>query len=151
MNNLVVKLLFNDSVKQHYYVRRDDCGDEYIALRGKKALGNGGLDHIYLINPETVGLWITSGAINSTIRRLQAKVSDLRLEQLGSGEAVLSAPLGQLDTLCRIAGARLRPQLSNDRKQRLAEQIKPFRFSKGHAIENRQTARFSRIALRLIK
>jgi hypothetical protein len=63
----MTRLVFNDSVKQRYYVRRDECGDEYIALRGKKALGNGDLDHINLINLEIVGLWITSGVINSTI------------------------------------------------------------------------------------
>ena len=121
MNNLIIRHIFNDAVKQHRYVRRDETGVEYIALRGKKALGNGGLDHIYLITSDKLGLWITSGTINATIRRLQSKVSNLKGEQLGDGEAVLSAPLDQLENLCKAAGARVRPRyseevLSNKRK-----------------------------------
>ena len=136
----MARLVLNDTVKQRYYIRRDDSGDEYLALRGSKALGNGGLDHIYLMDTETVGLWITSGAINSTIRRLQAKVPGMRVEQLGGGEAVLSAPLIQLDTLCQAAGARIRPHLTDEQKKRLTERIKPFRFSKRDAKEKQQTA-----------
>ena len=119
----VTKIIFDETVKHKYYIRRDDSGDEYLALRGSKALGNGGLDHIYLMDTETVGLWITSGAINSTIRRLQAKVPGMRVEQLGDGEAVLSAPLNQLDDLCQAAGARIRPRYSEEtltRKRRAA-------------------------------
>jgi hypothetical protein len=129
MNNLIIRHIFNDAVKQHRYVRRDATGVEYIALRGKKALGNGGLDHIYLINLETVGFWITRGTIKSTIRRLQAKVSGLRVEQLGDGEAVLSAPLNQLDDLCQAAGARIRPRYSEEtltRKRRAARHARAY-------------------------
>lgn len=75
--------IFSDSIKSRYFVRRDDCRHEYIVLRGQKALGNGGLDHIYLINEDLVGLWVTSGRIMATIRRLQEKVPGLREEQAG--------------------------------------------------------------------
>lgn len=124
------KLTFNDNVKDRYYVRRDQCGDEFIALRGAKALGNGGLDHIYLIGPNMVGLWITSGQINRTVHRLQLQVPDLKVEQLGDTEAVLSAPISSLFHLCKSAGARVRPRLSPERKKHLSEQTKRFRFSK---------------------
>lgn len=139
-NNPITRLVFDDTVKRHYYIRRDECGAEYIALRGKRALGNGGLDHIYLISPYTLGLWITSKQINRTIEKLQSKVADLKVEQLGDDEAVLSVPLSQLDTLCQAAGARVRPQLTDIQKQKLTERIKSFRFSKGHAKEKQKTA-----------
>ena len=126
----VERLTFSDEAKRRYVIRRDDCGDEYIALRGKKALGNGGLDHTYLIGPITMGLWITSGAIKSTVRRLQDKVPDLRIEQLGQDEAVLSAPVSQLDTLCGAANARVRQQLSGEQKRALVEAGKGSRFRK---------------------
>ena len=133
------KLTFSESVKQHYYVRRDECGAAYIALRGKKALGNCGLDHIYLISSDTVGLWVSSKQINRTIERLQSQVADLKVELLGDDEAVLSASISQLDALCRATGARVRPQLTDIQKQKLTERVKSFRFSKGHAKEKQKT------------
>jgi len=134
------KLTFSESVIHRYYAKRDNCGDEYIALRGKKSLRNGGLDHIYLINRETVGLWITSKQINRTIKKFQSKVPDLKIEQLGDGEAVLSVPLNNLDALCQAAGARTRPHLTDEQKKLLAERGKPFRFSKRDAKEKQKTA-----------
>ena len=113
----IKRLIFADPLKQRYFVRRDDCGGEYLSLRGPKALGalgTGGLDHIYLIGPGTLGLWITSGTIKSTVRRLQGTVPGMNVELLGDSEAVLSAPLSQLDELCRAAGARNRPRYSEE-------------------------------------
>ena len=123
------RIKFSGDVKQRYYVRRDDCGDEYIALRGKNALGHDGLDHLYMISVEKLGLWITSGAIKSTVRRLQTKVPDLRIEQLGQSEAVLSCPLNQLEPLCQAAGARVRPRYSEEtlsRKRKAATHARKF-------------------------
>ena len=134
------KPIFADDVKQRYYIRHDDCGDEYIALRGSKALGNGGLDHIYWIKADTLGLWMSSGQINRTIKKLMTQVPELKIEQLGDGEAVLSAPVSSLHQLCRTAGARVRPQLSDERKKQLTEQTHSFRFSKSSAIEKEKKA-----------
>ena len=90
------RLCFSDDVKSRWHVSRDECGDEYICLTGNKALGKGGLDHIYPFSLNRVGLWITSGAINGTINRLQSKISGLQVEQLGDSEVVLSAPVEKL-------------------------------------------------------
>ena len=124
------RLRFTGAVKDRYYVRRDDCGDEYVALRGKNALGNGGLDHIYNIGPNKLGLWVTSGQINRTIPRLLGEVPGLRVEQQGEHEAVLSAPVAHLDVLCRAAEARIRPRLSAEQKLALVEAGKHSRFQK---------------------
>ena len=62
-----------------------------------KALGNGGLDHIYRMGLDRLGLWITSGQVNRTVRRFAAEVSNLQVEQLGDYDAVLSAPIEQLE------------------------------------------------------
>ena len=146
------KLNFNDDVKRRYYVRRDDCGDErgdeYIALQGQKALGNGGLDHIYLVGPNKLGLWMTSATIKSTIRRLQNIVPDLRLEQFGDGEAVLSAPLSQLDTLCRAAKARMRPHYS---EEALSRKRKAARHARKFLDPDREASRGSKIDERKVK
>ena len=62
---------------------------------------------------------------------------------LGVGEAILSAPISRLDALCQAANARIRPQLSDERKKCLAEQTRPFRFSKSCAKEKRPEAQKS--------
>ena len=137
------KLTFDNSAKRMYYVYHDDCRDEYVALRGKHALGKDGVDHIYLIDEDTVAVWITSQKINRTIMRLMGQVPGLKVEQLGDTEAVLSAPLASLYQLCKAAGARGRPQLSSERKRQLIKQGESFRFSKKHAIEKRSKAQKS--------
>ena len=118
-------LRFSDEVRNKWIVRRDQCGDEYIVLTGKKALGYGGHDHIYFISARRVGLWVTSKQVRQKIKSLQHKVPDLAVEQLGDDEAVLSAPLDHLELLCRAAKARRRRQLSETRKQHL-RRISPF-------------------------
>lgn len=124
------RLTFSDEIRRCYFVRRDACSDEHIALRGSKAMGKGGLDHIYLIGPDKLGLWITRRNIESTVLRLMEKVPDLRVEQLGEKEAVLSAPLCRLDALCEAAGARVRRRMSDEGKSALIERGKGSRFQK---------------------
>ena len=118
-------LHFSDDIKKRWIVKKDSCGDEYIALNGTKALGKGGIDHIYLISKKQAGLWITSRQIKQKIKNLRDKVPSLVIEQLGEDEAVVSAPICDLNKLCQAARAKKRKQLSNDQLQRLRA-ISPF-------------------------
>lgn len=126
MNSVIQKgdrLCFSDDVKSAWRVRKDDCGDDFIRLNGRKALGSSGLDHIYPISLSKIGLWVTSGTLDRLIRQLKSQISGLELEQLGQGEAVLSAPVEQLDELCRAANARARrtgQPATDEQRQRLA-------------------------------
>ena len=120
-----VRLHFSDDVKKCWIVKRNSCGDEYIALNGKKACGKGGLDHIYLISKKQAGLWVTSRQIKQKIDNLRDKVPALVIEQLGDGEAVVSVPVGDLHNLCGAVKARKHKHLSEDEVQRLKE-ISPF-------------------------
>ena len=132
---------FSDEVKSRWRVRRDDGDDEYICLAGKKALGKGGLDHIYLVSTERVGLWLTTSRPKATIKRFQAKISGVVVEQMGDGEIVLSVPISELDNLCRAAGAIKRRYLSEKQRMKLAEVSAPFRFrKKTHGGRRRKTA-----------
>jgi hypothetical protein len=133
---------FAVDIKSRYYIRRDGCRDEYIALRGSNALGRGRLDHIYLINADTLGLWFSSSQIRRTAKRLMAQVPGLNIEQLGDA-AVLSAPIDSVHQLCKAAGARARPQLSLDRIKRLTEQTRSFQFSKKRKGEEKGQLKFA--------
>lgn len=119
------RLLFDDTVKDRWIIKRDDNHDHYIALNGKKALGQGGLDHIYLIGPDKLGLWITTRQIRGRIKVLTEKVPGLAIEMLGDGEALLSIGIEHLDKLCVAARAKARRHVSEAEKQRL-RQISPF-------------------------
>ena len=126
-----VHLHFSDGIKKCWIVKRDSCGDEYIALNGKNALGKGGFDHIYLISEQLAGLWTTSRQLRQKINSLRSKVSSLAIEQIGDGEAVVSVPIGDLHTLCKAYRARKRKHLSESQLQRL-QAISPFlRRTKG--------------------
>jgi hypothetical protein len=111
-------LKFSDDIKKHWIVKKDECRDEFIALNGKNALGKGGLDHIYLIEEEKAGLWLTSQGLRK-ITTLQNKVPSLAIEQMGNGEAVLSVPIEDLHNLCKAVGARKRQQLNEQRLEQL--------------------------------
>lgn len=118
-------LKFPGSIKKRWIVKRDANGDEYIRLNGRKALGKYGIDHIYLIDEKTVGLWLTSCQIKSRIKNLKIKVPNLRIEQLGDGEAVLSVSIDQVDNLCHAVKARQRRKVSEQERKRL-QRISPF-------------------------
>jgi hypothetical protein len=116
---------FSSDIKRRWIVKRDQCRDEYIALTGKNVLGYGGLDHIYLISPIKVGLWLTSRQIRQKIKSLKRKIPKLSIEQLGEDEAVVSVPIAKLDNLCNVVRARRRRQLSTSEKERL-RRVNPF-------------------------
>ena len=120
---------FSDDIKKRWIVRRDKCGDEFIALNGRTALGKGGLDHIYLISESEAGLWITGVQVQQKIDTIQKKVPSLTIIQQGQGEAVVSVPVEDLDALCEAAGAKRRKRLSEEQRQRLRD-ISPFRKDK---------------------
>ena len=86
------------------------------------------MDHIYPISLNRVGLWITSWAINGTIKRLQSKISGLQIEQLGEDEAVLSAPVENLDDLCRAAKASKVRHLTEEQRLRQVAKLARYRF-----------------------
>jgi len=126
-----VRLHFSNDIKKCWIVKRDSCGDEYIALNGKHALGKGGLDHIYLITEQRAGLWMTSRQLRQKINALRSKVSSLAIEQVGDSEAVVSVPISDLHTLCKAYGTRKRKHLSESQLQQL-QAISPFfRRTKG--------------------
>lgn len=120
-----VHLHFSDDIKKRWFVKKDSCGDEYIALNGKKALGKGGVDHIYLISEKRAGLWITSKQIKQKINNLKGKVSALVIEQLGKDEAVVSVPVEDLHNLCKAVKAKKHKHLNESQLQRLRA-ISPF-------------------------
>ena len=115
------KLAFSDAVKRRWHVHRDKCGDEYVQLKGRhaqKLRNSRGLDHIYIIGPEKLGLWITSGSPNRTFNVMRGKVPSLAMEQHGMGEAVFSCHIEDLEKLCVAAHALARRQLSEKEKIR---------------------------------
>ncbi len=120
---------FSDDIKKSWIVKRDECGDEYIALNGKNALGKGGLDHIYLISNNKADFWITGKQVGKKINNIQKRLPSIVIEQLGDGEAVLSVPICDLRKLCEVARAKKRKHLSEDQRQRLRD-ISPFIRSK---------------------
>ena len=122
-------LKFSDDIKKHWVVKRDKSFDEYIALNGKKALGKGGLDHIYLISEKQAGLWLTC-QIMRKITTLQSKVPSLTIIQQGDGEAILSVPIEDLHKLCQAVSARKRKELTEKQRQRLKERITTLRRKK---------------------
>lgn len=122
-------LKFSDDIKRCWIVKKDECRDEYIGLNGKNALGKGGLDHIYLISEKKAGLWLTCHGMRK-ISTLQSKVPSLVIEQMGSGEAVLSVPIEDLHSLCKAVGARKRKQLSEERLKQLKDNISQLRTKK---------------------
>lgn len=122
-------LKFSDEIKRFWIVKKDECRDEYIGLNGKNALGKGGLDHIYLISEKKAGLWLTCHGMRK-ITTLQNKVPSLAIEQMGSGEAVLSVPIEDLHTLCKAIGARKRKQLSAERLKQLKDHANHARSKK---------------------
>jgi hypothetical protein len=131
---------FSDEIKKHWIVRRDVCGDEYIALNGKNALGkkplrkgSPGKDHIYLISKDRAGLWISGVQVQKKVNAIQKKVPSLMIEQIGDGEAVVSVPVNDLHELCKAARAKRRKQLTEDQRQRLRESNPIARMKKNRA------------------
>ena len=109
------KLSFADAVNKRWHVHRDECQDEFIRLRGRhaqKLRNSRGLDHLYIIGPAKLGLWITSDAPNRTFNVMRGKVPSLAMELHGKGEAVFSCHISDLDKLCAAAHALARRQLS---------------------------------------
>tara|TARA_R100000808_G_scaffold24691_1_gene57621 strand:- start:2360 stop:2752 length:393 start_codon:yes stop_codon:yes gene_type:complete len=121
-----LRLTFPDEVKRRYWVLKDEGGDEYIALRGKRALGNGGMGHIYRISEDLLGWWIDSTQAFNVYNIHKGGIHDLRLEQLGEGEAVISCPTRRLHDLCQAAKARTRPT----GRKGSADHLKAHRFQK---------------------
>lgn len=115
------RLLFASDVRKCWLVRRDQNYDPYIVLNGKTALGNDGLDHLFIISESRVGVWLTSRQIKQKIAALQKKLLELRIEQLGDGEAVISADIIHLDELCRAVRARKRRRISEAERRRLKD------------------------------
>jgi len=115
----VKRLDFAPAVKAVWRVKRDECRDEYIPLRGRTGLDSGGLDHVYALSRTRLGVWLSGRQILQRVRTLQGRLSGLLVEQLGDGEAILSAPVAELDTLCRAVKARRRRQVSQGERQRL--------------------------------
>ena len=120
-------LEFSEEIKSKWFVRRDSCYDQYIVLNGKKALGNGGLDHIYLISKDRAGYWVTSDRISRSITSLQKKVPSIEVEQLGTGEAVLSLPVSDLDRLCRVIRAKKHKVVSDEHLKKLRAGQREYR------------------------
>lgn len=114
-----MRLHFPDSVRQRWTVRRDANRDDFIVLNGRSSLANGGLDHIYRMSEARAAAWITSTRLRQKIKALVSKVSSLRVEQIGDGEAVVSADLADLDLLCRAVGARRRMRLTPEQRDDL--------------------------------
>lgn len=105
-------LAFSPETRHRWIVKRDASHDWLIPLNGSNPL-----DHVFLINDSLVGLWITSGRLRATIRRLTQRVSTLKVEQAGDFEAVLSAPVDSLEALCIAAKAKRRRQITEEQKQ----------------------------------
>ena len=122
-------LNFCDDIKKQWFVKRDECFDEFIALNGKNALGKVGFDHIYLISSGKAGLWLTGKQVNKKIKALREKVPSLMVEQLGDVEAVISVPIGDLDDLCKAVRAKKHKNLSESQLRRLKDNI-PYLRSK---------------------
>ena len=111
--------LSND-VKRRWFVKRDECGDEFIRMNGRKALLNGGLDHVYLISSDRVGVWLTK----RDIKRILGKVPGSQIEQAGSDEAIISCGIEHLELLCNIVGARRRPVYSDEQKTTMRDRAR---------------------------
>ncbi len=105
---------FSDDIKSRWIVKRDEAGDEFIRLNGRKALLNGGLDHVYLISSDRVGVWLTRQL--SPFNRLAKKVPTLKIEQSGNGESVLSCDIKHLDDLCEAVNAKRRHRLTDEQR-----------------------------------
>ena len=110
---------FSQKIKSKWVVKRDERGDEFIRLNGKNALLNEGLDHIYLISEDLVGVWLTTRQIESRVRRLKKIVPGLTIQQLGDTEGVLSCSIEHLDDLCKAVGAQQRRTVSDETRERL--------------------------------
>lgn len=87
-----------------------------------------GLDHIYEISCETLGLWLTG---SQKIRRIRKEVRGLVMLQDGENEAVLGFPPELLDRVAKIAKARKRRYLSPERRAKTVEILKQARQAKG--------------------
>lgn len=112
---------FSESIKKKWIVKRDEAGDEFIRLNGKQALLNEGIDHIYLISPERVGVWLTG----RQLKPIQRVIPGLKVEQCGEGEIILSCSIEHLDKLCIAVGVRKRRPVSDETRKRLRS-ISPF-------------------------
>jgi len=133
------KLGFSFAVKKRWHVHRDECQDEYIRLKGRhaqKLRNSRGLDHLYIIGPTKLGLWITSGSPNRTFDVMRNKVPSLAMEQRGKEEAVFSCHISDFEKLCRAAGAYPKRELSEiELKMRRESALRLNRMNKTAMIE----------------
>ena len=117
---------FSDAVKSRWTVKKDECGDEYIKLNGRTALPDAGLDHIYKIDTDKLGVWLT----RRNTKRILDRIPGSKIEQGGDDEVVISCGIEHLDLLCQTVGAKRRMQLSD------AQRFERSRHAKSVLCEN---------------
>lgn len=109
-----------EQFKEKYVVKKMPDGTEFIPS-GRRD----GIDHIYAIGDNKLGLWLTG---SRKIKSIQSKVTGLELIQDGDGEGVLAFSPDLLDRVARFARARKRRHLTEEHKRRLVAAGKQSRF-----------------------
>ncbi|RKY05222.1 MAG: hypothetical protein DRP56_09140 [Planctomycetota bacterium] len=108
---------FSQEVKAKWFVKKDESGDEFIRLNGRKALLNDGLDHIFQISSDRVGAWLT----RRNTKQILAKVPGSKIEQAGSEETIISCGIEHLELLCDAVGAKRRPVYTAEQREIMAD------------------------------
>ena len=102
---------FAPEVTRRYRVfRHPRTGEQFIPLRGFKGLsGVCGCQHVYLAGAGRSAIWL-EGRVEAKIKRLRGICPDLRVEQLGDREAVISVGMRELESVLPHLGAHRRRQ-----------------------------------------
>jgi len=107
-----------------YRIKRDECNDYYISLRGDRG-------HIYAHSEREIAAYIKTFKPSRTFKAINRKCPLSTVHVMGDEEIIILYPVSDAEKFLSVCRAKTKKRLTDENKQRLQQAGRQFWFKHG--------------------